>query len=166
MTDANDHDPTFEHSTYEKSVEEGQVFDTSPILRVTAHDKDEGVNARIRYSWYADYDRFGSDAKLLEQIPRRLLTDEEIVAQFGSHISPERLATLQALPTYWFRLDERTGEIFVHRPLDYETRRRFVFAIVATNPDADDPSGKSVSISRKSLKNSPSMTKVTINVSY
>ncbi|VUZ54056.1 unnamed protein product, partial [Hymenolepis diminuta] len=61
VTDANDHDPTFEHSSYEKSVEEGQVFDTTPIVKVVAHDQDEGANARIRYSWWPDYDRFGSD---------------------------------------------------------------------------------------------------------
>ncbi|VDN97295.1 unnamed protein product [Rodentolepis nana] len=164
VTDANDHDPIFEHPSYEKSVEEGQVFETTHILKVTAHDQDEGPNARIRYSWWPDYDRFGSDAKLLEQSPVRLLTDEEIASQFGSHVSPERLVSLQALPTYWFCLNEQTGEIFVHRPLDYETKRRFVFAIVATNPDADDPTGKAASITRKSLKNSPSMTEVTINI--
>nr|CDS28055.1 protocadherin 1 [Hymenolepis microstoma] len=164
VTDANDHDPIFERSSYEKSVEEGQVFDTTHILKVTAHDQDEGPNARIRYSWWPDYDRFGSDAKLLEQTPVRLLTDEEIASLFGPHISPERLVSLQALPTYWFCLNERTGEIFIHRPLDYETKRGFVFAIVATNPDADDPTGKAASITRKSLKNSQSMTEVTINV--
>lgn len=164
MTDANDHEPVFERSSYEKSVEEGQVFEMKPILKVTANDDDEGVNAQIRYSWWPDFERFGPDAKLLLE-HRRLLTDEEIASTVGSNISPERLARLQALPSYWFRLDERTGEIFVHRPLDYETKRGFMFAIVATNPDADDPSGQAGSTTRKTLKNSPSMTRVVINVS-
>ncbi|KAM7537226.1 hypothetical protein Aperf_G00000075521 [Anoplocephala perfoliata] len=163
VTDANDHEPVFERSSYEKEVEEGQVFDMKPILKVVAHDEDEGVNARIRYSWWPDFERFGPDANLLLD-HRRLLTDEEIASTVGSAISPEHLARLQALPSYWFRLDERTGEIFVHRPLDYETKRGFVFAIVATNPDADDPTGQAGSITRKSLKNSLSMTKVVINV--
>ncbi|VDM16978.1 unnamed protein product [Hydatigera taeniaeformis] len=162
VTDANDHEPRFERISYEKSVEEGHVFEGVPILKVVAHDQDEGANARIRYSWWPDYERFGPDAKLLLD-HQRLLTDEEIATAF-SPLSPERLSRLQALPTYWFRLNEWTGEIFIHRPLDYETRREFVFSIVATNPNADDADGSGGSTTRKSLKNTSSMTEVTINV--
>ncbi|KAH9283516.1 Protocadherin-like wing polarity protein stan [Echinococcus granulosus] len=163
VTDANDHEPRFERSSYETSVEEGHVVEAVPILKVVAHDHDEGVNARIRYSWWPDHERFGPDAKLLLD-HQRLLTDEEIATTFTSPISPERLSQIQALPTYWFRLNEWTGEIFIHRALDYETKREFVFAIVATNPNADDADGSGGSTTRKSLKNSSSMTEVTINV--
>ncbi|VDK22701.1 unnamed protein product [Taenia asiatica] len=163
VTDANDHEPRFERVSYETSVEEGHVAEGVPILKVVAHDQDEGVNARIRYSWWPDHERFGPDAKLLLD-HQRLLTDEEITTTFTSPVSPERLSRLQALPTYWFRLNEWTGEIFIHRALDYETRRLFVFAIVATNPDADDVDGSSGSTTRKSLKDSSSMTEVIINV--
>lgn len=164
MTDANDHEPRFERVSYETSVEEGHVAEGVPILKVVAHDQDEGANARIRYSWWPDHERFGPDAKLLLD-HQRLLTDEEITSTFASPVSPERLSRLQALPTYWFRLNEWTGEIFIHRALDYETRRGFVFAIVATNPDADDVDGSGGSTTRKALRNSSSMTEVTINVS-
>ncbi|VDD82630.1 unnamed protein product [Mesocestoides corti] len=160
VTDVNDHEPSFERSTYEISVEEGHVSDDKPILKVVARDEDEGVNAQIHYSWFHDYERFGPDTKLLS----RLLTDEEVAATLGSPVSPERLARLQALPTFWFRLDERTGEIFVHRPLDYEVKRGFVFTVLATNPDVNDDGSGGGSSAKKPPKNSSSTTKVTINV--
>ena len=144
-------------------MEEGRV-EGLPILTVVANDQDEGVNARIRYSWWPDFERYGPEAKLLLGPKQPLLTDEVIATTFPSPVSPEQRMRLQALPTYWFRLNEWTGEIFVHRALDYETRRGFVFSIVATNPDASDPDGGDSSAARSSLKNSPSMTKVTINV--
>ncbi len=126
---------------------------------MVAHDQDEGANARIRYSWLQDYERFGPDTKYLD----RVLTDAEISKAIGPHVSPERLTQLQALPSYWFRLDGRTGEIFVHRPLDYETRRGFVFLVLATNPDAEGGSA-GTNVAKTQSKTSPSTTQVTINV--
>ncbi|KAL5110216.1 Protocadherin-1 [Taenia crassiceps] len=163
VTDANDHEPRFERLSYETSVEEGHVAEGVPILKVVAHDQDEGANARIRYSWWPDYERFGPDAKLLLG-HQRLLTDKEITTIFTGPILPERLSRLQALPTYWFRLNEWSGEIFIHRALDYETRSGFVFSIIATNPDVEDVDGSGVTTAKKSLINSSSMTEVSINV--
>ena len=164
VIDANDHKPQFDRASYETSVEEGHV-ESQPILTVVAHDKDEGVNARIRYSWWPDFERFGPETKLLLGPQQPLLTDEVIASTIASPVSPEQLMRLQALPTYWFRLNEWTGEIFVHRALDYETRRGFVFVIIATNPDAGDYDGGDENMIRTSPQNSPSMTKVAIHVS-
>ncbi|BHF64582.1 hypothetical protein SprV_0200758800 [Sparganum proliferum] len=159
VTDANDNAPTFERSTYEKSVKEGETG--IEILQVHAVDRDEGANARIRYRWLPDYDRFGVDIDLLE---REELTDLEL-RRLGQQMTPDRLIQLQELPNYWFRLDPLTGSIFVHRPLDYETKPGFVYHIVAVNPSPPTRDGfdQNTDMSKPS-KNSPSTTKVIIHV--
>ncbi|KAG7153827.1 Cadherin-87A-like [Homarus americanus] len=51
ITDVNDHGPTFSQGSYSASVVENLPLDPpAPIVQVTAHDDDEGINALIRYS--------------------------------------------------------------------------------------------------------------------
>ncbi|VDN12661.1 unnamed protein product [Dibothriocephalus latus] len=125
VTDANDNAPTFERSTYEKNVKEGET----------------GI-----------------------EILQEELTDLEL-RRLGQQMTPDRLAQLQELPNYWFRLDPLTGSIYVHRALDYETKPGFVYYIWAVNPSPPTRDGfdQSPDMSKPS-KNSPSTTKVIIHV--
>ena len=46
----NDHGPAFSQKSYSASVVENlPVEPAAPIVQVTAHDNDEGINALIRY---------------------------------------------------------------------------------------------------------------------
>ncbi|XP_050727023.1 cadherin-87A-like [Eriocheir sinensis] len=50
IVDTNDHAPVFSQVSYSASVVENLPLDPpAPIMQVTAHDKDEGLNALVRY---------------------------------------------------------------------------------------------------------------------
>ncbi|XP_054550279.1 protocadherin gamma-B2 isoform X23 [Talpa occidentalis] len=51
VTDANDNPPVFSQDLYKVSLPEG-VPPGSPVLRITATDQDEGINAEITYSFH------------------------------------------------------------------------------------------------------------------
>lgn len=51
ILDTNDHAPVFSQGSYSASVVENLPLDPpAPIVQVTAHDKDEGINALVRYN--------------------------------------------------------------------------------------------------------------------
>lgn len=47
MQDVNDHSPEFERHSYSASVSENLPAGT-PVIRLNASDKDDGLNAKIR----------------------------------------------------------------------------------------------------------------------
>ncbi|KAK8743275.1 hypothetical protein OTU49_001344 [Cherax quadricarinatus] len=50
ITDVNDHGPAFSQRTYSASVVENLPLDPpAPIVQVTAHDEDQGLNSLVRY---------------------------------------------------------------------------------------------------------------------
>lgn len=50
ITDMNDHGPIFSQRSYSASVVENLPLDPpAPIVQVTAHDNDYGINALVRY---------------------------------------------------------------------------------------------------------------------
>ncbi|XP_006891271.1 PREDICTED: protocadherin gamma-B1 [Elephantulus edwardii] len=51
VTDANDNAPVFSQDVYRVSVQE-DVPPGSPVLRVTATDQDEGINAAVAYAFH------------------------------------------------------------------------------------------------------------------
>ncbi|XP_004697101.1 protocadherin gamma-B1 [Echinops telfairi] len=51
VTDANDHAPVFSQEVYRVSLQEN-VSPGHPVLRVTATDQDEGINAEITYAFH------------------------------------------------------------------------------------------------------------------
>lgn len=46
VADANDNEPTFQHSSYEVTITENLAVGTT-VAMVTAHDPDVGVNAAV-----------------------------------------------------------------------------------------------------------------------
>uniref|UniRef100_A0A8C0JBQ4 Cadherin domain-containing protein n=1 Tax=Chelonoidis abingdonii TaxID=106734 RepID=A0A8C0JBQ4_CHEAB len=63
VLDGNDNAPEFTQSVYKVSVKEDVPVD-SVVLRVTASDRDEGINAQIKYSFLKISERFDKKFKL------------------------------------------------------------------------------------------------------
>uniref|UniRef100_A0A8C4YH85 Cadherin domain-containing protein n=1 Tax=Gopherus evgoodei TaxID=1825980 RepID=A0A8C4YH85_9SAUR len=63
VLDGNDNAPEFTQSVYKVSVKEDIPVD-SVVLRVTASDRDEGINAQIKYSFLKISERFDKKFKL------------------------------------------------------------------------------------------------------
>ena len=81
ITDANDHIPEFENSTYEITVSENIAIG-STLLTVRAHDRDSGLNAAISYSFsdrtYALYSNYLAVNNITGDIVVRDTIDYEI----------------------------------------------------------------------------------------
>ncbi|XP_029403039.1 protocadherin gamma-B5-like [Mus pahari] len=77
VTDANDNPPVFNQEVYKVRLPENVPPGTT-VLRVTATDKDEGVNSEISYSLHRAGQVFGLNSKSGEITTQRTLDFEEI----------------------------------------------------------------------------------------
>lgn len=69
MVDINDNSPAFNKTVYQAYVMENQPIDT-PLLVVTATDKDEGINARLSYGLTGGNFRFKIDQDTVRLISK------------------------------------------------------------------------------------------------
>ncbi|CAH8496892.1 unnamed protein product [Schistosoma turkestanicum] len=112
VLDINDHSPVFNQSVYEVHISEGIINKT--ILQLSATDADTGENAVIIYKF-----------------PK---SSEWITSTSSLPISNDLRNVNQYPPGYWFHLDDLTGRLSIHRPLDYETKSEHIFEVLAYNP--------------------------------
>ncbi|XP_065170403.1 fat-like cadherin-related tumor suppressor homolog isoform X3 [Atheta coriaria] len=98
VLDENDHSPQFESNPYILNLAENVVEGTS-ILKVIAHDKDQGSNGEVRYSFGSDSGEamnvFAIDA-FTGWITTLVSLDKEAKAEYKFHVS----ATDNGSPKY------------------------------------------------------------------
>ena len=93
VTDANDHSPHFDSSSYEVEIIENEL-PSSAIVRVEATDADEGLNSQLVYG-LAEYSQI----------------------EYGDV----------------FRVDSKTGEVFLRRRLDREVESLYSLTVTASD---------------------------------
>ncbi|XP_063236115.1 cadherin-related tumor suppressor [Bacillus rossius redtenbacheri] len=149
VQDVNDHSPQFECQSYSASVPENLPAG-SPVLRPVASDRDEGLNARIRYSLLGENaDRFAvdPDSGLVttaapldrERAARYHLT---LVARDSSEAEPRASAvnlTVLVLDDNDNSPSFSAERYAVHVP-DRTQPGQFVFGAKAVDADIDDNS--------------------------
>lgn len=133
VQDANDHVPTLTQTIYETTVQES-VSPGKEVLQIHAVDADEGQNAHVVYGLSPSVTDWNVvDA---EFAPRNLSSDSGSTSfdMVPSAEESSKQDSSSSAPSYWFRLDNETGKIYLRRPLDYEVKRQHRFHVLAYNP--------------------------------
>ncbi|KAI2811046.1 calcium ion binding, partial [Blomia tropicalis] len=116
ISDINDNEPIFDQSFYNVTISEDESVGAC-ILQISASDPDCGVNALVNYSFAASniVSYHYTSSSMMSLNGNRLM---------GGHNHNHRLmAPSKILPQHQhddFRLDSKTGQLCIAKPLDYE----------------------------------------------
>ena len=114
IMDVNDNLPVFERHEYEYRTDEG-VTPGTKLVRVHATDKDDGVNALIKYSF----------------------AEQAISSKISSSLLSQTASGLVDMTTKLFHIDENTGWISSNTYLDYEYQPIYRLVVKAQDQGAN-----------------------------
>lgn len=125
----NDNEPIFDQSFYNVTISEDESVGAC-ILQISASDPDCGVNALVNYSFAASniVSYHYTSSSMMSLNGNRLM---------GGHNHNHRLmAPSKILPQHQhddFRLDSKTGQLCIAKPLDYERTAVYDIPVLATD---------------------------------